>query len=404
VLLSSITYLDRVCISITAKDMQRELGLTINELGYVFSAFTLAYGIFEIPTGWWGDRIGTRRVLTRIVLWWSFFTAMTGAAFSYVQLLLTRFLFGVGEAGAWPNVAIAFAKWFPKKDRGSAQGFFFMGAHAAAGLTPLLVTYLLGYFHWRALFAMFGGVGVIWSVVWYRWYRDTPREHPAVNAAEREYIEAGVHGGGDKHDFQNTPWRSIFGNRSILCLAGMYFTQTYGFYMFITWMPRYFSDARGFQAVTLGLIAGMPMTLSAVADLAGGVTTDAVTRRIGFHNGRRAVGFISLLLAGSLMIAGTFAKNAYLSATLMAFGAAFSNFLLAAAWGSCIDIGGHHSGVVGATMNTSGQIGGFLSPIITAHILSYWNNWDLPLYITGSLYLFGAICWLGVNPHRTLAD
>jgi ACS family glucarate transporter-like MFS transporter len=147
ILLSSITYLDRVCISITSKDMQRELGLTINEMGYVFSAFTLAYGLFEIPTGWWGDRIGTRRVLTRIVLWWSAFTALTGAAFSYVQLLATRFLFGIGEAGAWPNVAIAFAKWFPKKDRGTAQGFFFMGAHAAAGLTPLLVTYLLMYFH-----------------------------------------------------------------------------------------------------------------------------------------------------------------------------------------------------------------------------------------------------------------
>jgi sugar phosphate permease len=251
---------------------------------------------------------------------------------------------------------------------------------------------------------MFGAIGFVWAVFWYSWFRDTPREHPAVNQAEREYIESGVHGGGDRHDYGNSPWRNLLANRSILCLMGMYFTQTYGFYMFITWMPRYFNEARGFQAVTLGLMAGLPMTLSAVADLLGGVTTDAATRRFGFHNGRRGVGFVSLLLAGSFMIAGTFVQNPYLAVVLMAIGAAFSNFLLAAAWGSCIDIGEHHSGVVGATMNTSGQLGGFLSPIITAYILSYWNNWDAPLYITGVLYLFGALCWLGVDPNKRLAD
>lgn len=404
-LLASITYLDRVCISMTAGDMQRDLGLSTLEMSYVFSAFTLAYGLFEIPTGWWGDRIGTRRVLTRIVVWWSCFTALTGAAYSYVQLLATRFLFGAGEAGAWPNVAIAFAKWFPKKDRGTAQGAFFTGAHAAAGLTPILVTALMAYFHWRTLFVIFACVGFVWAGFWYRWFRDTPREHAAVNAAERAYIEAGVHGGGARHDFRNTPWRQVLTNRSILCLAGMYFTQTYGFYMFITWMPTYFKEARGFEAATLGVMAGLPMTLSAVADLTGGMTTDAITSRLGFHNGRRLVGFVSLILAGGFMILGTSVANPYLATVLMAVGAAFSNFLLAAAWGSCIDIGAHHSGVVGATMNTSGQIGGFLSPIVTGTILTYSNgHWDLPLYITGGLYLLGAVCWLGVDPRRHLPD
>ena len=153
VALAAITYLDRVCISITAPDMMHDLKLSRVEMSFVFSAFTLAYGIFEIPTGWWGDKVGTRRVLTRIVLWWSVFTMMTGAAFSYVSLLVIRFLFGVGEAGAWPNVARTFSRWFPMKERGTAQGTFFMGAHLAGGLTPLLVTALLAHFHWRALFA-----------------------------------------------------------------------------------------------------------------------------------------------------------------------------------------------------------------------------------------------------------
>src|SRR5262245_24469100 len=142
-LLAAITYLDRVCISLTAADMMRDLSLSKVEMGFVFSAFTLAYAIFEIPTGWWGDRIGARKVLTRIVVWWSVFTIATAAAFNKASLALIRFLFGAGEAGAWPNAARVFSRWFPVAERGTAQGIFFMGAHLAGGLTPILVTSML---------------------------------------------------------------------------------------------------------------------------------------------------------------------------------------------------------------------------------------------------------------------
>ena len=191
VALAGVTYLDRVCISVTAKQIMRELSLSEVQMSFVFSAFTLAYAIFEIPTGCWGDRIGPRRVLTRIVLWWSTFTALTAAAFSYPSLLAVRFLFGVGEAGAWPNVAKAFSRWFPTSERGTAQGIFFMGAHFAGGMTPLLVAAMLAHLPWRAVFVIFGMVGVVWTAAWNRWFRDDPAEHPSVNAAELEKIEAG---------------------------------------------------------------------------------------------------------------------------------------------------------------------------------------------------------------------
>src|SRR5882724_694681 len=192
VALAGVTYLDRVCISVTAKQIMRELKLSELQMSFVFSAFTLAYAIFEIPTGYWGDRIGTRRVLMRIVLWWSSFTVLTAGAFSYPSLLAVRFLFGIGEAGAWPNVARTFSRWFPRQERGTAQGIFFMGAHLAGGLTPMLVTALLVYFNWRSLFALFGSLGFIWSWAWYRWFRDSPAEHPGVGAAERRLIESGL--------------------------------------------------------------------------------------------------------------------------------------------------------------------------------------------------------------------
>src|SRR5437764_10505097 len=166
VALAGVTYLDRVCISVTAKHIMRDLKLSELQMSLVFSAFTLAYAVFEIPTGYWGDRIGTRRVLTRIVLWWSSFTALTAAAFSYPSLLLVRFLFGIGEAGAWPNVAKTFSRWFPSSERGTAQGIFFMGAHLAGGLTTLLVAAMLTRSPWRAVFVVFGLVGFLRAAAW----------------------------------------------------------------------------------------------------------------------------------------------------------------------------------------------------------------------------------------------
>jgi MFS family permease len=388
-----------VAISVTAPDMRRDLGLSVVEMSWVFSAFVLSYGLFEIPTGWWGDRVGARRILTRIVTWWSAFTVLTGAVVNYWQLLLTRFLFGAGEAGAWPNVAIVFSRWIPQRERGTAQGLFFSGAHAAQGLTPILVTTLLLYFNWRILFVMFGAIGFVWAIAWYRWFRDTPREHLAVSPEERAYIEAGVsvHA---KHDFSHTPWKRLLANRTILCLCLMYFTQVYGYYLFITWMPTYLQESRGFRAIELGLLAGLPGVLSSIADLVGGVSTDASVRRFGRRTGRTIVGFISLFSAGLFMIGGTFAASPYTAAVLLACGAACSNLLLAAAWNTVVDVGGLHSGVVGATMNTAGQVAGFLSPLVTGYIVQYYGNWNAPLYITGFLYLFGAMFWLGINPKQ----
>ena len=397
VLLAAITYLDRVCISVTAPAMMRDLGLSRVQMSFVFSAFTFAYGLFEIPTGWWADRIGSRRVLTRIVTWWSAFTMLTAAAFNYPVLLVTRFLFGVGEAGAWPNVAITFSRWFPLSERGTAQGIFFMGAHLGGGLTPLLVTALSQYFEWRALFLLFGSVGFVWAFAWYRWFRDCPEEHASVSPEELAHIQRGrLVGSG--HYVGRTEWTRILGRRTVVFLCLMYFTQVYGFYLFITWLPSYLKDSRGFSALTLGVLAGLPLILSAIADVLGGMTTDSMVTRFGLRTGRVVIGAGSLGAAGLFMIAGTFVNDPVLAAVLIALAAAASNFLLGAAWGTCVDIGGSQSGVISAAMNTAGQAGGILSPIVLGYVVQHFSNWSAPLYVTGALYLLGAACWFWIDP------
>jgi len=403
ILLAAITYLDRVSIAVTAPFIMRDLHLTKVRMSFVFSAFSLAYAIFEIPSGWLGDRIGARRVLTRIVAWWSSFTILTGGAFNFPSLLAIRFLFGAGEAGAWPNVARAFSRWFPSSERGTTQGIFFMGAHLAGGVTPLLVTVLLRRFEWRVLFGMFGSVGFLWAIAWRRWFRDTPFEHPSVNAAERAYIESGQILASPGRA-ETMPWRILLANPTVVALCLMYFTQTYGFNFYVTWLPSYLSSARGFSALTLAIVSGLPLGLSVVADLAGGIATDRLSRRFGPRIGRAGVGGASLAAAGIFMLAGAFVSDPVPAAVLISLAGASSNFLLGAAWGTCIDVGGNHSGVLSAAMNSSGQVGGILSPILVGYVAEHFSNWSAPLYLTGGLYLLGALCWLWVEPSRLLVS
>jgi ACS family glucarate transporter-like MFS transporter len=401
VALAGVTYLDRVCISVTAKQIMEELSLDTVQMSYVFSAFTTAYAAFEIPTGYWGDRIGTRRVLTRIVLWWSAFTALTAAAFSYPWLLIARFLFGIGEAGAWPNVARTFSRWFPASERGTAQGIFFMGAHLMGGLTPLLVRFMLEHMRWRAVFVVFGMVGVVWATAWYRWFRDDPAKHPAVNAAELAKIEIGRLPE-SSHSLRLADALPLLRNRNMIGLCLSYFAQSYGFYFYITWLPTYLEKARGFTSVRLGLLAGLPLMLSVVADLVGGIATDRASRRFGLRWGRAGVGVVSCAGAGLAMLLGAHVEDGLSAAILIAVAAAFSNLMLGASWGSCIDIGGGQTGLIGGVMNTAGQIGGILSPIILAQIVSRFSNWSAPLYLTGLLYTMGAVAWCMVDASRPI--
>ena len=215
--LANIQYIDRVCISQAAPSISKDLDLSAKQMGYVFSAFTFAYALFEIPTGWLGDKIGARRVLMRVVLWWSCFTAATGLAWNYSTMIVTRFLFGAGEAGCFPNLTKAFSAWLPTRDRTRAQALMWMGARWGGASAPLLVVAVMAFVSWRMAFFIFAALGVVWALVFYWWYRDNPREHPSVNAAELELLkenEANLHGHG------NVPWRKL-ATRPTLWLLGV---------------------------------------------------------------------------------------------------------------------------------------------------------------------------------------
>ena len=399
VALGMITYLDRVCISTMAPDIMADLGLGKVQMGYVFSAFALAYALFEIPTAKMADRRGTRVVLTRIVLWWSAFTLATSAVLGYSSLLLVRFLFGAGEAGAWPCMARTFSLWIPQSERGRVQGIFFAGAHLMGGLTPLIVTAMLLVMPWRMVFVCFGLVGLVWTAVWYGWFRDEPAEHPAVNDAECRLIKAGrapamTHEGGWAY------WKRLLACRNVLALCVMYFPNSFVFYFCITWLPTYLKEMHGFAGGAAVFLSGLPLLLSISGDLFGGLITDRVTARFGLRHGRSTVGVISYLIAALCLLTVPSCPQPVVAAVLIAVAVAATMLSLAGAWATCMDIGGEHTGMVGAAMNTAGQVGSLLCPLIVAYSLQWFGNWNIIIYLMGALFLTGAVAWWVIDPHR----
>ena len=397
VALAGVTYLDRVCVGVLAPSIMADLRITPIQMSLVFSAFAAAYALFEMPTAWWADKIGSRRVLTRIVLWWSAFTMLTGAATSYGMMLAVRFLFGVGEAGAWPNAARVFSRWIPLRERGRVQGVFFAGAHLAGGLTPGLVTLIALYLPWRMVFVALGFVGLAWAAFWYRWFRDEPREHPSVNVAEADLIEKTR--GLPAQDRRGT-FSEVFRIPSLLPLCLQYVANSYGYYFFITWLPTYLAKARGMSSAELAIFSGLPLTLSAIADVTGGFTTDALCRRFGVRNGIRGIGVASYIFAAAAMLAGTLASNPRIGGTLIALGGAFSMFTLAPSWSTAIGLGGRNTALLSSVMNTAGQVGAFFSPLVLALIVEHTGNWSLPLHVLSGLYAMAAVCWLLIRPER----
>ncbi len=391
--LAFLTYLDRACMAYIKPYLMDDFHLTMDEMSIIFSSFALAYGIFEIPTGHWGDHSGPRRVLARIVAWWSCFTIASGLAVGYRSMVAIRFLFGMGEAGAWPNSALAMSRWIPVSEQATAQGAFFAMAHLGGAITPFIVGWMLLAVNWRIVLFAFGAVGFCWVVAWQRSFRDEPAAHPGVNAAELALIRAGKPERAAEQGLGRL-WRAAATSRPLLLLCLVYATNGYGFYFLITWLPDYLKNFHHFSAAELQFYSGLPLLLSVAADLIGGRLTDRLNARYGLRWGRAMVGGGGYLLAGCAVLISTWCRDPVASAILFALGAAMSMFTLGATWSALMAISGRYTGSIGAVMNSASQVGSVLSPIVFSWVVGRYDDWKIPIYIIGSLYVVAAIAWL----------
>jgi MFS family permease len=405
VTLAVITYIDRVCISKAAPLIQKDLGFDKEHMGYVFSAFTLAYALFEIPAGWLGDRFGPRRVLMRIVSAWSIFTAATGYAWSFLSMVVCRFCFGVGEAGAFPNMTKMFTIWLPQREHGMAQGITWLSARWGGAFTPLLVLWVLKILTWRQAFTAFAMLGIIWAVIFYLWFRDNPREHPGVNEGELALLE-GAEGNLDRH--ATIPWGKFFTTPTVLLLWLYYFCISYVWYFYITWLPTYMNEALhldGTKSVN-AILAGLPLFLGGIGCFTGGWLANVIAKRIGgLGRARRFVGAAGLLGAGALLALSIGIGDPTWAMIAMGLSSFCNDLSMPGAWSACMDVGGKSAGSLSGSMNMMGNLGGALGPVVVAHLLAWTNNnWHVPLLVAAGTYLIAAVCWMFIDPVTPLEE
>jgi sugar phosphate permease len=404
-----ITYLDRVNISNAAPVISKEFGFDKITMGAIFSAFLWSYALFQVPGGWLGDRFGPRKVLTAIVTYWSIMTAATAAATSGLTFVVVRFLFGIGEAGAFPVATRAMQQWYPREERGFVQGVTHSASRAGAAIAPPIVIYLMTSFGWHSVFYVCGAVGIIWALWWVVSYRNLPEEHRLVNREELAHIrgldDSGAIRPPHMEEKANVPWATLLSSPNMWAIMCAYFTYVYCLWIFLSWLPSYLVDARHFELVKVGIYASLPLWAGVVGDTVGGLATDWILKISGNTKlARRLVAIVGMLGCAACIVPAAMTDNPYTAVFGLTASMFFLECTIGPSWAVPMDVGGKYSGTVSGMMNMAGNIGGALSPLVFGFLAQY-GSWEAPFFVAAGLLVVGALIWgFWLNPDASVVE
>jgi MFS transporter, ACS family, glucarate transporter len=406
-----LMFIDRVNISIAAKFIMPEYGLSEVEFGWIFSAFVLGYALAQIPGGWLGDRFGPRRVMTWAIIWWSVFTAVTAVAgelflasmFGVVgSFAIVRILTGLGEAAAPPNGNRIVANWAAPNERAFALGIAISGTSLGAALTPPLIVWIMITWGWREAFYISGAAGVLVAVLWYWLSTDTPAEHPRTNAAERDLIDIDAEATRAAAALGlKVPWRKLFGARDLWLLTAAYVVLGYIVYFYFAWFYLYLVNERGFSVTSGGFYTMAPFLTCAVAGPFGGWLSDRLCQRYGQRAGRCGLGFVSMTLTGLLLLVGASIEDAVIAVVMLSLSLGALYLSVSSFWAVTIDLSRTYAGTISGFMNMGGNLGGTVSPTLTPYIAQTYD-WQTALSVMGVLSLLAGLCWLGIHPETEI--
>lgn len=400
ILLGVITFLDRVNIGVASTKMMEDLNIDKSLWGWVHGAFVLSYGLFQIPFGVLGDRKGQRIVLAVIVLWWSLFTGLTGLVSGVVSLIIIRFAFGIGEAGAYPCMTSALGRWFPKSRIGTAQGFIWAASRIGGALTPFIVYPVINNENigWRGAFYLLGGIGIVWVVIWYFWYRDNPSDMKGMTSLELNEIS----GNSFTKKSEKVPWSLFLRNGQFWRIIFMYWFYGWATWFFFSWFPNFMEKGRGFDKSVLMYAISVPFVMSMIGNISGGFLSDWLSKKFGLKKGRTLLGTGSLLASALCMFLAAFIPGKIEVFIFLSLCFGVIDIMLPSAWAICMDVGGKYAGSVSGAMNTAGNVGGFLSASLFGYLVDMTGNYNFPLYLISGMLVVSALLFAGIDASKSL--
>ena len=400
-LLALLLYIDRICISVAKEPIAGELGLSDKAMGWVLSAFALGYALFQVPSGMLADRLGPRGVLAGIVSFWSMLTALTGAAWNYASLLVIRFFFGAGEAGAFPGMARAVFSWIPLRERGLVTGLNFSGSRLGAAFALPFVAWLITDYGWRAAFVILGAIGIGWALLWWFGFRDLPEAHPLLSNAEKEEIAA-TRQAVDKGSGGQLPFRRLLSSQNMWSAIGQYFCSNFTFFFALTWLFPHLKSTYRLETMEAGWYAVAPFVAGAVGNWVAGGLVDRIYQS-GHWNRSRVLPAVAGFTLAALGLIGSLFMSTPLGAVLMLSIAIFgADMTLPPSWALCVDIGKQHAGAVSGTMNMAGNIGSFLTALAFPYLTAWTGSVDFFFYTAAALNGLAILLWLQVKAEEGL--
>lgn len=413
--ITALTYVDRLNLGIAGNYIQSEFNLSTQTMGYVLSAFVLGYALFQVPGGWAGDRFGPRSILTFAIVWWSVFTALTALAPSLPlraflgvagSFIVIRFLVGIGEAAAFPNENKIIAYWMGSSARGVGNSLFLVGIGVGGTATPIAIAWIMQHWGWRSSFYVCAVLGIVVGVAWHTFATSRPEEHPRVNQAEIALIRAhSVDAKDDSaaHGKASVPWKRLLSKSSTWFLLLSYFCNAYPAYIFYTWFFIYLVRVRGLTIKQGGFWGSTPFIAILILAPLGGWLSDRASRKFGLRRGRQTAVWVGMTMSALLLTLGAHTANNSVAILLMATAMGFNMFSTSSWWAACIDLSPNFSGSLSAMMNTCGNLGGFLAPILTAYIAAHFN-WNRALDFAAIVSFTAALLWFGVNAGHSIEE
>jgi sugar phosphate permease len=397
-----IAYIDRVNIGVAGPLLRKEMGLSATQLGWVFSAFAWPYAALQIVGGWLSDKYGPRLVLTALSVIWAAGTILTGFTWGLASLLVFRFLLGVGEGGAFPTATRAFTFWMPAAERGFAQGITHSFARLGGAVTPPIVLWVAAAYGWRESFYLLGVVSLAWTVLYVSLFRNTPLEHKWVKPEEIAEIGVGTEAM-KKAAKAKVPWKQMISRMWLVTFVD--FCYGWSLWVFLTWLPSYLKDSRGFDLKQLALFASLPLLAGVVGDTLGGVLSDTIYRRTGnLKFARRSLLVVGLLGSLVFVVPAVYTGSAETAVFLLSASFFFLELTNAVLWSLPIDIAGRFAGTAGGMMNTGFGIAGIVSPIVFGFLIDKTGNYELPFMISAVLLAIGAVCSMLIDPTKKIDE